>query len=105
NSFAFDAPRVQFGAGSSADTGEQLRYLGVSRALIVCDAFVARSGLAERFQSSLRSEGIESVVDDDISGEPTEARVLHAVEAARDRFDGFVGVGGGSALDTAKLCA
>ncbi len=104
-SFAFDAPRVQFGAGSSAETGEHLRHLGVSRALIICDGFVVESGIAKRFRSFLGSEGIESEVYGDISGEPTESSVLQAVEAARGGFDGFVGVGGGSALDTAKLCA
>ncbi len=104
-SFAFDAPRVQFGAGSSVETGEHLRELGVSRALIICDGFVLESGMAERFQSSLAREGIQSEVYGAIAGEPTESSVLHAVEAARGGFDGFVGVGGGSALDTAKLCA
>ena len=61
--------------------------------------------MAERFQSALAREGIESEVYGGIAGEPTESSVLHAVEAARGGFDGFVGVGGGSALDTAKLCA
>ena len=42
---------------------------------------------------------------DGIVGEPSEASVQEAVEAARGGFDGFVGIGGGSALDTAKLCA
>ena len=36
---------------------------------------------------------------------PNEASVGEAVAAARGGFDGFVGIGGGSALDTAKLCA
>lgn len=104
-SFAFDAPRVQFGAGASAEAGEQLRHLQVSRALVVCDRFVAESGLAERFRSSLESEGIASEIYGDVTGEPTESSVLQAIEAARGGFDGFVGIGGGSALDTVKLCA
>ncbi len=104
-SFAFDAPAIQFGAGSSGDAGEHLRRLGVSRALIVCDRFVGESDTAERLQSSLLSAGVESAAYDCFGGEPSESSVLDAVGAARDGFDGFVGIGGGSALDTAKLCA
>jgi hydroxyacid-oxoacid transhydrogenase len=103
--FAFDTARLVFGAGSSAETGEHLRSLGVTRALLVCDPFVTASGLAERLETSLGDVGIESVVFDRIVGEPSEASIEEASAAARDGFDGLVGVGGGSALDTAKLCA
>ena len=103
--FGVDAARVVFGAGSSAEAGEHLRHLGVTRALVVCDRFVTESGLGERIQASLRAAGVEPVVYDRIVGEPSESSVQEAVEAAREGFDGFVGIGGGSALDTAKLCA
>ena len=102
---AFNAARVVFGAGASSETGEHLRQLGVTRAFVVCDRFVTESGLGERLQESLRDAGVEPVVYDHIVGEPNEASVQEAVEAARAGFDGFVGIGGGSALDTAKLCA
>ena len=101
----FNSARVVFGAGSSAETGDHLRQLGVTRALVVCDRFVTESGLGERLQASLRAAGVDSVVYDDIRGEPSEGSVQEAAEAARGGFDGVVGVGGGSALDTAKLCA
>lgn len=103
--FTFDTARLVFGAGSSAETGEHLRLLGVERALLVCDPFVTSSGLGARLQESLRDAGVESAVYDGIAGEPTEASIEDATTVARDGFDGFVGVGGGSALDTAKLCA
>jgi alcohol dehydrogenase class IV len=101
----FNAARVVFGAGASAEAGEHLRQLGVTRALVVCDRFVTASGLGERIERLLRKAGVEPVVYDHIVGEPTEASVEEAVAIARGGFDGFVGVGGGSALDTAKLCA
>ena len=103
--FAFNAARVVFGTGASAETGEHLRQLGVTRALVVCDRFVTESGLGGRIEESLRTAGVDSVVYDGIVGEPNETSVEEAVAAARGGFDGFVGVGGGSALDTAKLCA
>jgi hydroxyacid-oxoacid transhydrogenase len=101
----FDAARIVFGAGASEETGERLGQLGVKRALLVCDRFVTESGLGERLQTSLRAAGIDPVVYDRIVGEPTESSVADAIEAAREGYDGFVGIGGGSALDTAKLCA
>lgn len=101
----FNAARVLFGAGASDETGEHLRQLGVTRALVVCDRFVTESGLGARLETSLREAGIDSVSYDRIVGEPSESSVHEAIEAAREGYDGFVGVGGGSALDTAKLCA
>ena len=102
---AFNAARVVFGAGASSETGEHLRQLGVTRAFVVCDRFVNESALGDRIQESLRAAGVEPVLYDGVVGEPNEASVQEAVEAARGGFDGFVGIGGGSALDTAKLCA
>jgi len=103
--FTFDTAPVVFGAGSSAEAGQHLALLGVTRALVVCDPFVTASGLGERLEASLRDAGVETVAYDRILGEPSEESVAEAIAAARDGFDGFVGVGGGSALDTAKLCA
>ena len=68
----FNAARVVFGAGASAETGEHLRQLGVTRALVVCDRFVTESGLGERIEASLRAAGVEPVVYDRIVGEPNE---------------------------------
>ena len=103
--FTFAAARVVFGAGSSDETGEHLRQLGVARPLVVCDHFVTESGLAERLERSLRAAGVEPVLYDRVRGEPNEESVREAAEAARGGFDGILGIGGGSALDTAKLCA
>jgi alcohol dehydrogenase class IV len=103
--FGFEAPRVIFGAGSSADAGEHLRHLGATRVLVVCDRFVTGSDLGERLLGSLRAAGIEPTVYDGIQGEPSVSSVEEAAAVARGGFDGFLGVGGGSALDTAKLCA
>jgi alcohol dehydrogenase class IV len=102
---SFSTARVVFGAGSSAETGEHLARLGVTRAFVVCDRFVTASGLGGRIEESLRAAGVEPLVYDRIAGEPSEESVAEAVEAARAGYDGFVAVGGGSALDTAKLCA
>ncbi|MBW8732656.1 MAG: iron-containing alcohol dehydrogenase, partial [Terrabacter sp.] len=51
-----------------------------------------------------RGLGVEVVVHDSAHVEPTDASLLAAVERARadGPFDGYVAVGGGSAIDTAK---
>ena len=52
---------------------------------------------------SLRAEGIDAVLFDQVRVEPTDVSFKEAIEFAADGgFDGYVAVGGGSSIDTAK---
>ena len=78
--------------------------LGAHRVLVVTDAGVLATGWPDRVADGIRGFGVEAVVHDSAHVEPTDASLLAAVERARadGPFDGYVAVGGGSAIDTAK---
>ena len=102
--FTLEATPIKFGPGAAADAGWELQRLGVTRALLVTDPGVAAAGHAERVQAAVEAEGIEVVVYDRARVEPTLDSLQDAADAAREAgVDGFVSVGGGSAIDTAKV--
>ena len=102
--FTVEATPVKYGNGAVDEAGWELRRLGVRRALLVTDPGVAAAGHAERVQRSAEAEGIEVVVFDDVHVEPTLESLRRAADFAREAdVDGFVSVGGGSAIDTAKV--
>ena len=102
--FTLEATPLKFGPGSSAEAGWELKRLGVSRAMLVTDPGVREAGIADRVLASIEAEGIECVVFDRARVEPTADSFQEAADFAVDgEFDGFVGVGGGSSLDTAKV--
>lgn len=102
--FTMEATPVKFGPGASAEAGWELRRLGIRRALLVSDPGVAALGHPERIQRLIEAEGIEVVRFDRSRVEPTLDSLQEAADAARDAgVDGFVSVGGGSAIDTAKV--
>jgi alcohol dehydrogenase class IV len=104
--FTVEAAPIVFGTGAAAETGYHLRRLGVRRALLVSDPHVHGIGITERVRTAIAELGIETEVYARAHVEPSEPAVLDAIEAARaGGFDGFVGVGGGSSIDTAKLAA
>jgi hydroxyacid-oxoacid transhydrogenase len=102
--FTLEATPVKFGPGSAADAGWELARLGVRRALLVTDPGVAAAGHPDRVRAAIRAAGIEVVVFDRARVEPTLASLEEAAAFAQDAgVDGFVSVGGGSAMDTAKV--
>jgi len=102
--FTMEATPVKFGPGAVADAGWELKRLGVRRVLLVSDPGVAALGHPDRVAALAAAEGIEVVRFDDSRVEPTLDSFQRAAEAAAEHaVDGFVSVGGGSAIDTAKV--
>ena len=102
--FTMEATPVKFGTGASAEAGWELKRLGVKRAMLVTDPGVAALGHPERIMKLLEAEGIEVVLYDRARVEPTIESFQHAADfAIEHEVDGFVSVGGGSSMDTAKV--
>jgi hydroxyacid-oxoacid transhydrogenase len=102
--FTWGAPPLKFGAGSTDEIGFDLSGYGVRRVLIITDPGVNALGAPSRIADSLKRYDIEAEIFDGVHVEPTDDSMNKAVEYARAQgdWDGFVAVGGGSAIDTAK---
>ena len=73
-------------------------------AMVVSDPGIVEAGITGRVVEAIEAAGIEAVVFDRARVEPTAESLQEAADFAVDGdFDGFVGVGGGSSLDTAKV--
>ena len=102
--FTLEATPIKFGPGASADAGWELKRLGVRRAFLVTDPGVLATGHVDRVKQAIEAEGIDVVVYAEARVEPTLESLQAAADAALEaKVDGFVSVGGGSAMDTAKV--
>ena len=102
--FTLEATPIKFGPGASADAGWELKRLGVTRAMLVTDPHIRDAGIADRVRQSIESEDVAVEIFDRARSEPTADSFQEAADFALDgEFDGFVGVGGGSSIDTAKV--
>ena len=101
--FEVDTSRIKYGSGALAECGADARELGMTRVALVTDPFVATLPFFATVEASLRAAGCDVAVYAHASVEPTDASFAQAAAFARDgKFDGYVSVGGGSAIDTAK---
>lgn len=103
-SFTYHIPtQIEFGNGLIAKLPSYVRSLKASRAIVVGDPGVERAGLVEKVSSILKADGIETVVFTDVESDPATRSVDEGVVLGKDhKADVVVGIGGGSALDTAK---
>ena len=106
-SFTFQtAPNILFEAGASAKIAALLGAMGARRALLVTDKGVRAAGLTAPAEAGLKAAGIALTVFDDVEADPPSHIIEKAAALARaEKIDAVVSIGGGSALDTAKLAA
>jgi len=101
--FTVDASRVTFGRGCLREVGDRARALGITRVALFSDAVVSGLAVFDTVARSLRESGIDVVCFTEARVEPTDESLRKAAAFASEvQPDGYVSVGGGSVLDTAK---
>jgi hydroxyacid-oxoacid transhydrogenase len=102
--YTWGAPPLKFGAGAVDEIGFEMSQFGVERVLIITDANVHSAGLPQRIADSLTRYDIRAEIFDGVHVEPTDESMDKAAGYARAQgpWDGFIAVGGGSSIDTAK---
>lgn len=106
--FSFYAPTYfAFGEGAENRAGELVRRFGGSKVLIhYGGGSVVRSGLLERVEKSLNSEGIKWITLGGVKPNPRSGLVYEGIELCRrEGIDFILAVGGGSTIDSSKAIA
>ncbi|MDG7006823.1 MAG: iron-containing alcohol dehydrogenase [Nitrososphaerota archaeon] len=103
--FSYFLPtRLSFGFGTVGTAGAEAKALGASKALIVTDRVMVKTGIAQRVTDSLGGVGFD--VYDEVEAEPRIEVAQAVAEKVRSAgYDVVVGVGGGSSMDMAKVAA
>lgn len=100
------AGEITFGAGGIQQAGAIVKRWGGKRVLLVVDPGFAKAGLLKKITAALEQEKISYVVFDAVEPEPrVEIADQSGQLAKKERCDFVLGVGGGSAMDTAKAAA
>jgi len=102
--FSYHIPTaIEFGSGAIARLPSLLAGAGGTKPLVVADPGVAKAGVLDRVTAILRNAGVAFAPFTDVASDPDAGSVDRGVELAKAQgCDAVVGVGGGSALDTAK---
>ena len=101
-----NAGRVNAGPGSIDSLKEVVADFNAKNILIISDKGVAGAGLISRPQALLEETGASVSIIDDTPPEPSVEQVESILAAAQGTaWDLVIGIGGGSAMDVAKIVA
>ncbi len=101
--FSVDPSAVTFGAGCLVEAGDIARSLGITRIALFTDAVLATTEHVAKVMTSLKEANVDVALYDEVRVEPTDMSFRAASKFAADaKVDGYISVGGGSVIDTAK---
>lgn len=91
------------GAGALNEAGNEIKTLGVKKALIVTDKVLVETGLVEKLTEMLQEHGIGYAIYDGTQPNPTVGNVESGLEILKaEGCDFVISFGGGSPHDCAK---
>ena len=95
---------IHFGPGARKLAGPHLREHGLERPLVVTDRGLAALPLIAELRADLAAAGLDVALFAGVFGNPTGPQAMAAADAYREHdADCIVGIGGGAALDVAKI--
>ena len=104
SAFEMATSNIRYGQGVTSEVGMDLADRGIKHVFVVVDPHLAQQPIVTDALKALEEENIRYSVFDRVRIEPTDASFKEAIEAARaEPFDGYVAIGGGSTMDTAKV--
>ena len=93
---------IRFGPGTTKEIGMDLKDRGLKRVMVLTDPNLREQAPVQTALAAIAEAGVEYALFDQVRVEPTDASFKAAIAYAQQGFDGFVAVGGGSVMDTAK---
>ncbi len=93
---------IRFGPGTTKEIGMDLKDRGLKRVMVLTDPNLREQAPVQTALAAIAEAGVEYALFDQVRVEPTDASFKAAIEFAQRGFDGFVAIGGGSVMDTAK---
>ena len=93
---------IRFGPGTTKEIGMDLKDRGLKRVMVLTDPNLREQAPVQTALAAIAEAGVEYALFDQVRVEPTDASFKAAIEFAEQGFDGFVAIGGGSVMDTAK---
>ncbi len=104
--YYFLPTRNLFGEDSVQEAGTLLKSLGGKKAMIVTDAFLAQSGMADDIRKILTDAEVESVIFGGAEPNPKDTNVEDGLKVFNENeCDSIISLGGGSSHDCAKAIA
>ena len=98
--------RIVHGHGVSAQLGAEVQKHGGTRAVIVTDKGLVKNNVHQPLLESLNKAKIPTELFSDVELDPSPASIERSVEVIKAfKADVIIGLGGGSALDSAKAAS
>jgi len=104
--FSVDVSAITCGRGCLKEAGEHAKALGIGRIALFTDRRLAATEHVATVRKALTDAGIDVAVYDEVKVEPTDESFKAAARFAGEaKVDGYISVGGGSVIDTAKAAS
>lgn len=102
----FKWPKIFDGPSSSIELCRHIAFEGHKKVLLVTDSMLSKLGLLDAMKAELQRQGVNVVVYDGITPDPTIEQIEAGVTVLKDNnCMAILAVGGGSSIDAAKVIA